>query len=384
MFIFEPPGKRFRSSSDQTVSQKTRTTPTIDRVALLSQANRFLSDEQINQFITSTVLRHQHKSSGSQSSVPKHIEAPNHTPKQTSACPFKELNSLAVIQVSPQSNNVSQTDSVMQTGVKNVPKETTSPQQSLVPHRNITVSQGKNATETKTLNPIGSQITSVSQENNEETVLQQNHTTNGLCNKGLVDPQSACELSLQKTTSNEGSAGYMQKDEVTNTGSQSVPERPVQNVTTNEKLVPSQKTACNSQPNKGYKKMYEEPKGQRRRKFSRKCKRKGKNSQQGKPQQKARETAVESPSSGSQSEGETESGENDSLEDDEDVNHMTPEELFEDFMEKIKSAAKDTDTSRDHYRDLYMFPWISPHQSLFDNGILIPCENFYLDLNLLQ
>ena len=74
----------------------------------------------------------------------------------------------------------------------------------------------------------------------------------------------------------------------------------------------------------------------------------------------------------------------DSLEDDDDINHMTPDELFEDFMEKIKSAAKDTDTPRDHYRDLYMFPWISPHQSLFDAGILIPCENFYLDLNLLQ
>ena len=57
--------------------------------------------------------------------------------------------------------------------------------------------------------------------------------------------------------------------------------------------------------------MYEEPKGQRRRKFLRKCK-KGKNSQ-GKPHQKARETEVESPSSGSQSEGETESGENVSL-----------------------------------------------------------------------
>ena len=56
--------------------------------------------------------------------------------------------------------------------------------------------------------------------------------------------------------------------------------------------------------------MYEEPKGQRRRKFSRKCKRKGKNCQHGKPQQKAGETAVKSPSSGSQSEGETESGEN--------------------------------------------------------------------------
>ena len=56
--------------------------------------------------------------------------------------------------------------------------------------------------------------------------------------------------------------------------------------------------------------MYEEPKGQRRPKFSRKCKQKGKNSQQGKPHQKALETAVESPSSGSQSEGETESGEN--------------------------------------------------------------------------
>ena len=56
--------------------------------------------------------------------------------------------------------------------------------------------------------------------------------------------------------------------------------------------------------------MYEEPKGQRRRKFSRKCKQNGKNCQYGKPQQKAGETAVESPSSGSQSEEETESGEN--------------------------------------------------------------------------
>ena len=74
----------------------------------------------------------------------------------------------------------------------------------------------------------------------------------------------------------------------------------------------------------------------------------------------------------------------DSLEDDDDNNDMTPDELFEDFMEKIKSAAKDTDTPRDHYRDLYMFPWIRPHQRLFDAGILIPCENFYLDLNLLQ
>ena len=74
----------------------------------------------------------------------------------------------------------------------------------------------------------------------------------------------------------------------------------------------------------------------------------------------------------------------DSLDEDDDVSHMTPEELFEDFMEKIKSAAKDTDTTRDHYREFYMFPWISPHQSLFDAEILIPCENFYLDLNLLQ
>ena len=56
--------------------------------------------------------------------------------------------------------------------------------------------------------------------------------------------------------------------------------------------------------------MYEEPKGQRRRKFSRKCKRKGKNCEYGKHWQKALETAVESPSSGSQSEEETESGEN--------------------------------------------------------------------------
>ena len=35
----EPPRKRFRPISDQTVSQKTRTTPTLDRVALLSQVN---------------------------------------------------------------------------------------------------------------------------------------------------------------------------------------------------------------------------------------------------------------------------------------------------------------------------------------------------------
>ena len=184
-------------------------------------------------------------------SAPKHIETPNHTPKQTSACPIKELNSLAVIQVCPQSNNVSQTNNVMQTEVKNVPEGTTSPQQSLVSHRNITVSQGTNVPETRTLKVPKlrrGQNACVHHKTNEETVLQQNHATNGACNKGLVDPQSACELSLQRTTSNEGSAGYMHQDEITNTGSQSVPERPVQNVTTNEKLVPSQKTACNPQP----------------------------------------------------------------------------------------------------------------------------------------
>ena len=72
----------------------------------------------------------------------------------------------------------------------------------------------------------------------------------------------------------------------------------------------------------------------------------------------------------------------DSVEDD-DISNMTVDEIFEDFLVKLLSA-KDVDTPRDHYRDLYMFPWISPHQSLFDAGILIPCENFYLDLNLLQ
>nr|XP_022328213.1 uncharacterized protein LOC111127360 [Crassostrea virginica] len=374
MFIDEPPRKQFRASSDQTAFPKTRTTPSLDRVALLSQANRFLSDEQINQFITSTVLQ---KSSGTHSTAPKHTETPNPSPKQTTS--VQKLNRLAVNQVSPQTNSMTQTE------VKNVPTGTTSPQQSLVPHRNI-VPQGTNVPETKTLKVPKlrrGQNACVLQETNEGTVSQQNCPDFGPCNKGLMDPLSVCELSVQSATTNEGSADYMQKDEVTNIGSQSVLERAVQSVKTNEKLVPSQKTAPTPQPNKGYKKMYEEPKGQRRRKFSRKCKRKGKNSQ-GKPQQKAGETAVESPSSGSQSEGETESGENDSLEDDDNINHMTPEELFEDFMEKIKSAAKDTDTSRDHYRDLYMFPWISPHQSLFDAGILIPCENFYLDLNLLQ
>ena len=179
--------------------------------------------------------------------APKHIETPNHTPKQTSACSLKELNSLALIQVSPQLNDVSQTDCVMQTEVKNVLKGTTSPQQSLVPHRNITVSQETNVPEIKT-HPIKGQITSVSQENNEETVLQQNHTMNGACNKGLVDPQLACELSVQSATSSEGSADYMQKDDVTNSGSQSVPETPVQGVTTNEKLVPSQQKAPTPQP----------------------------------------------------------------------------------------------------------------------------------------
>ena len=183
-------------------------------------------------------------------SAPKHVETPHHTTKQTSACSLKELNSLAVIQVSPQSNNVSQTDSVMQTEVKNVPEGTTSPQQSLAPRRNF-VSQGTNVPETRTLKVPKlrrGQNACVHHKTNEETVLQQNHTTNGACNKGLVDPQSACELSLQRTTSSEGSAGYMQKDELTNTGSQSDHETPVQSVVTNEKLVPSQKKAPTPQP----------------------------------------------------------------------------------------------------------------------------------------
>ena len=183
-------------------------------------------------------------------SVPKHIETPNHTPKQTSACSLKELNSLAVKQVSPQLNNVSQTDSVMQTVVKNVLKGTTSPQQSLVRHRNI-VPQRTNVPETGNLkvpNPLRGQNACIALETNEETVFQQNQTTAGACNKGLVDPQSACELSVQSATSTEVSTGYMHKDELTNTGSQSYHETPVQSVTTNEKLFPSQQKAPTPQP----------------------------------------------------------------------------------------------------------------------------------------
>ena len=170
------------------------------------------------------------------------------------------MNRLKVKQVSPQTNNVSntdsasqtdsvsQTDSASQTKVINVPERATSPQQSLVPHRNI-VSRGTKVQEAKTvkvLNKLRGQITSVSQETNEGMAFQQSHPTAGACNKGLVDTQSACELSVQSATSSEGSADYMQKDELTNTGSQLVPER--QSVATNEKLVPSQKTTCNPQP----------------------------------------------------------------------------------------------------------------------------------------
>ena len=158
------------------------------------------------------------------------------------------MNRLEVKQVSPQTNNVSKTDSVSQTKVINVPERATSPQQSLVPHRNI-VSRGTKVPEAKTvkvLNKLRGQITSVSQETNEVMAFQQSHPTAGACNKGLVDPQSACELSVQSATSSEGSADYMQKDELTNTGSQLVPER--QSVATNEKLIPSQKTTCNPQP----------------------------------------------------------------------------------------------------------------------------------------
>ena len=137
-----------------------------------------------------------------------------------------------------------------QTEVKNVPTDTTSPQQSLVPHRN-TVPQGTNVPETKTLKvpkQRRGQNACVLQETNEGTVSQQNRLTFGPCNKGLMDPLSVCELSVQSATTNKGSADYMQKDEVTNIGSQSVLERAVQSVKTNEKLVPSQKTAPTPQP----------------------------------------------------------------------------------------------------------------------------------------
>ena len=137
-----------------------------------------------------------------------------------------------------------------QTEVKNVPTGTTSPQQSLVPHRNI-VPQGTNVPETKTLKVPKlrrGQNACDLQETNEGTVSQQNRPDFGPCNKGLMDPLSVCELSVQSATTNEGSADYMQKDEVTNIGSQSVLERAVQSVKTNEKLVPSQKTAPTPQP----------------------------------------------------------------------------------------------------------------------------------------
>ena len=200
--------------------------------------------------------------------APKHNETLKCSPKQTSVCSVKEMNNLAVIQVSPQtdnlspSNNVSQTDSVSQadgvsqtdnvsqTGVENVSKGTASPQHSVVPHRSV-VSQGTNVPETKTLsvhNPQIGEISRVSQETSEETVLQQKYTTAAPCNKGLSEPQSVCELSVQSATNSEGSAVCMQKDEFTNTGSQSVNERPVQSVTTNEKLVPSQQKARTPQP----------------------------------------------------------------------------------------------------------------------------------------
>ena len=196
----------------------------------------------------------------------KHNETLKCSPKQTSVCTVKELNSLAEIQVSPQtdnlppSNNVSQTDSVSQAAsvsqtenvTQNVSKGTASPQQSVVPHRSF-VSQGTNVPETKTLsvhNPQRGEKTSVSQETSEEMVLQQKYTTAAPCNKGLVhvDPQSVCELSVQSATSSEGSAVCMRKDEFTNTGSQSVNERPVQSMTTNEKLVNSQQKAHTPQP----------------------------------------------------------------------------------------------------------------------------------------
>ena len=176
------------------------------------------------------------------------------------------MNRLEVKQVSPQTNNVSktdsasQTDSVSQTKVINVPERATSPQQSLVPHRN-NVSRGTKVPEAKTVkvpNTLRRQITSVSQKTNEGTVFQQSHPTAGACSKGLVKPQSACELSVQSaaSTGSEGSADYMQKDVLTNTGSQSVHERPVQNAETNEKLVPSQKKAPTPQPVSLYKLYY--------------------------------------------------------------------------------------------------------------------------------
>ena len=185
--------------------------------------------------------------------APKHNETLKCSPKQTSVCTVKELNNLAEIQVSPQtdnlpsSNNVSQTDSVSQADsvsqtdnvTQNVSKGTASPQQSVFPHRSV-VSQGTNVPETKTLkvpNPQRGENTSVSQETSEETVLQQKHTTTG-----------PCELSVQSATSSEGSAVCMRKDEFTNTGSQSVNERPVQSMTTNEKLVNSQQKAHTPQP----------------------------------------------------------------------------------------------------------------------------------------
>ena len=194
--------------------------------------------------------------------APKHNETLKCSPKQTSVCTVTELKNLAEIQVSPQTDNlspsnnvsqgdsVSQTDSVSQIGVENVSKGTASPQQSVVSHRSV-VSQGTNVPETKTLsvhNPQRGEITRVSQETSEETVLQQKYTTAAPCDKGLSEPQSVCELSVQSATSSEGSAVCMQKDEFTNTGSQSVNERPVQSVTTNEKLVPSQQKARTPQP----------------------------------------------------------------------------------------------------------------------------------------
>ena len=165
------------------------------------------------------------------------------------------MNRLKVKQVSPQTNNVSktdsasQTDSVSQTKVNKVPEKATSPQQSLVPHRNI-VSRVQEAKTVKVTNTLRRQITSVSQETNEGTAFQQSHPTAGACSKGLVEPQSAYELSAQSTTSTgrEGSADYMQKDVLTNTDSQSDHETPVQSVATNEKLVPSQKRAPTPQP----------------------------------------------------------------------------------------------------------------------------------------
>ena len=200
--------------------------------------------------------------------APKHNETLKCSPKQTSVCTVKELNSLAVIKVSPQtdilppSNNVSQTDSVSQadsvsqtdnvtqSGVENVSKGTASPQQSVFPHRSV-VSQGTNVPETKTLkvhNPQRGEITSVSQETSEETVLQQKYTSAAPCNKRLVDSQSVCELSVQSATSSEGTPSCMQNDEFTNAGPQSIHERPEQSVTTNEKLVPSQQKAHTPQP----------------------------------------------------------------------------------------------------------------------------------------